>query len=250
MGTSSSNKKQYSSILTIETPSGSKEKVRLRQEEATIFGRSKGDIILDDSEISSTHCQIYFSGGEHYILDMNSTNGTFVNDVRIIKCKLKHNDIVTLGQSSILFQKHKKTASAQQIPLTSKKIHAKERSRVTDDFLADSSIREDPPPQIQITATYQDGSNDVLVFAQEELYIGRASSFGKFDQDDQISRKHLRIRISANNEVFVEDQGSTNGIYINDKKATGIQQIHPAEDLVIIGNTLLKISITPHEQAS
>lgn len=250
MAPSAKNQSQYVSILTIEAPDGSKQRMRLRQEEATIFGRSRGDIILPDTEISSTHCQIYYSDGHHYILDMNSTNGTYVNGVRIIKCKLRNNDIITLGQSSILFQRRKKSSTQEKVALASKKIYAKERSRITDDFVDDPTREGKAPPQIQIYALYQDGTADTLFFHQRELYIGRASSFGKFDQDDQISRKHIRIKISAQGEIFVEDQGSTNGIYINDEKATGLQQIRPSEDVVIIGNTQLKISFTAHNQAS
>jgi pSer/pThr/pTyr-binding forkhead associated (FHA) protein len=51
--------------------------VKLRRD-ATILGREKGDILIKDREISSTHCQIQFIEGVYHIFDMNSTNGTLL----------------------------------------------------------------------------------------------------------------------------------------------------------------------------
>lgn len=250
MGDRASSPSLYRSILTIKTPDGQTQKIRLRENEATIFGRSRSDVILKDTEISSTHCQIYFLDGDHYILDMNSTNGTFVNETRIIKSKLRHNDIISLGQSSIVFQRIKKKNSPdQEVAYSQKKIHGKERTRFTDHYM-DEVSQSTERPQIEINAIYHDGSTDHLVFHQEEVCIGRASSFGRFDQDDQISREHIRIKINSKNEIYVEDQSSTNGFYINDQKATGIQKVQPADDIVIIGNTQLIISIAKHKEAS
>src|SRR6476661_2387386 len=79
------------------------EAVKLRRD-ATIFGREKGDIIIQDHEVSSTHCQIQNIGAVYHIFDMNSTNGTFVNNERIVKAKLNHGDIITVGQSTFRFQ--------------------------------------------------------------------------------------------------------------------------------------------------
>src|SRR5688572_7389871 len=79
-------------ILTFLTGEHSDETIKLRRD-ATIIGRERGDVIVKDTEISSTHCQIQDIGGEFHIFDMNSTNGTYVNNERIIEAKLKGGDI-------------------------------------------------------------------------------------------------------------------------------------------------------------
>jgi len=90
-------------VLYRMSGSGQSEAVKLRRD-ATIFGREKGDIIVNDHEISSTHCQIQEINGVYHVFDMNSTNGTFVNNERIVKAKLKDGDIITVGQTSFKFK--------------------------------------------------------------------------------------------------------------------------------------------------
>ena len=45
------------------------------------------DIILADSRVSRTHCQIDLANDELRVLDLNSTNGTFVDDERVMGTK-------------------------------------------------------------------------------------------------------------------------------------------------------------------
>jgi len=48
------------------------------------IGRSApADIILPDSKVSRSHCLIEMRGDDLYVLDMNSTNGVFVDGVRV-----------------------------------------------------------------------------------------------------------------------------------------------------------------------
>src|ERR1017187_9854246 len=44
------------------------------------FGRGPdNDVALDDPSVSGTHCQVVVEGGQFVIIDLGSTNGTFVN---------------------------------------------------------------------------------------------------------------------------------------------------------------------------
>ena len=95
--------KEKRGVLYAITKGGSSEAIKLRRD-ATIFGREKGDIIVSDNEVSSSHCQIQNINGVYHLFDMNSTNGTFVNNERVVKCKLNPDDILTVGQSSFRFQ--------------------------------------------------------------------------------------------------------------------------------------------------
>src|SRR5687768_5823751 len=90
---------QLRAVLTFLSGEHSDEAIKLRRD-ATIFGREKGDVIIDDTEVSATHCQIQEINGVYHIFDMNSTNGTYVNNERIVKAKLKEGDIVTIGNTS------------------------------------------------------------------------------------------------------------------------------------------------------
>src|SRR5690606_30280909 len=82
--------------------------IKLRRD-ATIFGRDKGDVLIPDTEVSATHCQIQCISGHYHLFDMNSTNGTHVNGQRIIKCKLKHGDLILVGRTTLRFQLEKES---------------------------------------------------------------------------------------------------------------------------------------------
>lgn len=56
--------------------------------------------IDDDLTVSGNHCKIYPRNKELYILDLNSTNGTYVNGQRVRgEMKLSNHDKIGIGQS-------------------------------------------------------------------------------------------------------------------------------------------------------
>jgi two-component system cell cycle response regulator len=65
----------------------------------TTIGRGPDNAIMVDMDnVSRTHCKIYGGSGGHYIEDMGSTNGTFVNDGELLgKDRLKNGDFIKIG---------------------------------------------------------------------------------------------------------------------------------------------------------
>lgn len=88
----------------------------------TIGRANDNDVILDDAAVSSHHARVvkseseYFEGHHDYDLeDLNSTNGTKVNDQAITRHRLQHGDLIRVGVHEFLFdsgepQKHETTA--------------------------------------------------------------------------------------------------------------------------------------------
>jgi DNA-binding NtrC family response regulator len=70
----------------------------------TIGAVDGNDIILDDETVSRSHCRIFIDDGAFMIEDLGSTNGTFVNRVRIAKAWLSPGQVVGLGKTEIRFQ--------------------------------------------------------------------------------------------------------------------------------------------------
>lgn len=69
-----------------------------------IVGRGPdSDIVINNPAISTAHCKITFEGGNYYVEDLDSTNGTSVNEKRIKKCGLHHQDAIQLVKHSLLF---------------------------------------------------------------------------------------------------------------------------------------------------
>ena len=69
------------------------------------------DIHIEGASASRQHARIFFLHDEEIIEDLNSTNGTFVNGVRVSRCVLQDNDIIRIGDSTMLFSR--KTASPE-----------------------------------------------------------------------------------------------------------------------------------------
>jgi hypothetical protein len=68
-----------------------------------IFGRETGNIIIPKKDISGTHAKITHLGGNDFMVeDLNSTNGTYVNDNRIKKSKISIFDEVRLSGDTII----------------------------------------------------------------------------------------------------------------------------------------------------
>ena len=72
------------------------------------LGRTEdADITVALVSISRTHARIFPHNEEFIIEDLNSTNGTYVNGVRVNRCILRHNDLIRIGDATILFSQQK-----------------------------------------------------------------------------------------------------------------------------------------------
>ena len=83
----------------------------------TLIGRkTENDCVINHSTVSREHAKIVRENGTFVLYDLNSTVGTFVNNVRINKKVLTTGDIILLGTYPMMFmyedvdtiQKHEK----------------------------------------------------------------------------------------------------------------------------------------------
>ena len=74
------------------------------QANVTIGLMDDNDLVLADDTVSRYHCKIY-QEGNHYILnDLASTNGTFLNQIRVREVYLKPDSVIEVGNTRITFQ--------------------------------------------------------------------------------------------------------------------------------------------------
>lgn len=71
-----------------------------------IIGRdgSRCDFVLDDELVSGQHAQVRLEGGQFVLYDLASTNGTFVNNRRVQRQTLMDNDVIRVGNTSLVFK--------------------------------------------------------------------------------------------------------------------------------------------------
>ncbi len=69
--------------LTIAQGTSRARRIRLRSAE-TIIGREKGcDLRIPSAEVSRRHCLLSYANGRLTVEDLDSSNGTYVNEVRV-----------------------------------------------------------------------------------------------------------------------------------------------------------------------
>ncbi|MEZ4256815.1 MAG: sigma 54-interacting transcriptional regulator [Polyangiales bacterium] len=69
----------------------------------TIGAAADNTLVIDDETVSRYHCRIFLERDTFLIRDLDSTNGTFVNRVRVREAFLKPNCVVNLGKSELRF---------------------------------------------------------------------------------------------------------------------------------------------------
>jgi hypothetical protein len=72
----------------------------------TVIGRSSAcDVPLDDASASRRHAELRRRGGKAVLVDLDSTNGTLVNGRRVREAPLRPGDRITIGTTSIVFER-------------------------------------------------------------------------------------------------------------------------------------------------
>jgi pSer/pThr/pTyr-binding forkhead associated (FHA) protein len=69
----------------------------------TIGRKAENTISIDNLAVSGYHARIDKTGPDFILTDLQSTNGTYVNDKRVMSRKLRHGDNVIVGKHTLLF---------------------------------------------------------------------------------------------------------------------------------------------------
>src|SRR2546422_2686175 len=87
----------------------------LLEERSTIGRAVDNKVRLEDGTISHHHATLANEGSDYVLRDLNSTNGTRVNGIRVVETKLNNGDIIRLGSVEIQFEADAKKSS-QPLP--------------------------------------------------------------------------------------------------------------------------------------
>ena len=161
-------------------------------------------ITLNNARISKHHLQIiYNKEGELHVQDLGSTNGTFLNGIKIEKSKLlKHKDKLQLaGLNDVLIVIEKPTSNA-----------------ITD-------------TQNAIIDKFKD---------KNRIVIGRNSDCDVVLNYGTVSKWHAAITKKSANRYTIEDGGSTNGTFVNGRRIKKLTEII-STDKIFIGRHQLSL---------
>ncbi len=168
--------------------------------QCTVGRAADNTIIIDDQSVSRVHACVSYHEGQFLVADLNSRNGTWLNDAVVTSPTPLHNgDILRLGDVELQFQGPDgegtqllaqgdclQLADGQEIPLTG-----------------------------------------------DDLYIGRAPTNDIVFDDDATSRQHARLQHLPQGWLL-SDLDSSNGTWVNGQRLSGPVFL-TAEDTIAIG---------------
>jgi len=172
-----------------------------------LIGNGKGDpvdIVIDHPAVSRKHADLCYINNTLYIKDLNSTNGTFINNVRISesdRLPVKAGDIIRFGGDTFI------------------------QAYILDGEKNDTSGT---------------GLLENLLQIKEEIIIGRSAACDIRLDGDTISRRHCAIRRTEQG-YRVKDLQSRNGTFVNGKKITKEAGLS-ANDTLLVGTYKLTLS--------
>lgn len=96
--------KEFQVIVRVK--SGKPETLKLKMKNSFIVGRTKlCNLYFDDKRMSRQHFALEWDGKNMYVTDLNTTNGTLLNDVRISKRRrLNQGDKITAGSVDMIIR--------------------------------------------------------------------------------------------------------------------------------------------------
>ncbi|MGH7961786.1 MAG: FHA domain-containing protein, partial [Candidatus Binatia bacterium] len=238
----------------------------LDKDAITIGRGSACDVVLGDASASRRHCSITRQGDSFILTDLESGNGTFVNDrtTRITtQHTLKDGEEILLGKSRLRVEFR---APAEEEELT--KIQTPEERRASaaaGPTQGDVPSPADPPtgqerlaairqPDVPIVITVISGPDRGMVYspAKEVFSIGRANTCDIVLHDPRASRLHATIRREAG-KYRLHDENSANGTFLRTPDERVSQTDLVDGDTIYIGQTQLRAEIhlgaviSPHD---
>jgi len=101
------------------------------------IGRAPDNVIhIDNLAVSNYHARVYVEAGSLVIEDLNSLNGSFLNDIRVERAMLKDGDAILIGKHEILVdQTHDAAAPAEE------EMRKAPAPRVDETMVLDTQVR-------------------------------------------------------------------------------------------------------------
>ncbi len=229
--------------------------VPLEDDTPLVIGRKRGDLLLDDPLVSSSHCRVMRRDKGWVLQDLGSTNGTMVDGRLVREAALRPGAEITIGGSRMLLyigDSLPPEAVTDDRPAMSQLDIAwlldeelvelrgsGERTRGQGDVIG-QDLRL--PPGVNATVEVVAGQDvgKVFRFTRGNVTVGRRQ--GEVPLSDvEVSRHHAVIEIFGREMVFLRDLGSTNGTYHNGRRV-GVSRLQSG-DTIGCGKTVMKLQL-------
>jgi len=146
------------------------------------MGRQEDNtVVVDNLAVSGYHAKVDKVGGEYILTDLQSTNGTFVNDEKVVSHKLSHGDNIVIGKHVILFvATEKQTPEGERkdkkLPLDKTMLldTAKQRELLAKQKVAPSTAKL--PEKVGVISFVDDSGLGEIELSKKLTKIGKAET--------------------------------------------------------------------------
>jgi len=93
-------------VLSGSEPEGGSFAFRIKPGTIKTIGRAtRADFVMDAALVSRVHCRLEAREDALEVIDLRSTNGTYVNDKRVARARLGNGDRLKVGRVELSVQK-------------------------------------------------------------------------------------------------------------------------------------------------
>lgn len=75
----------------------------LREDDLTLGREAGNTVVIGSDQASRRHARIFVSGGAHVLVDLDSTNGTFLNSKLVKEQTLRHGDVLRIASTVLKY---------------------------------------------------------------------------------------------------------------------------------------------------
>jgi pSer/pThr/pTyr-binding forkhead associated (FHA) protein len=75
----------------------------LGEDDLTIGRDATSTVVVASDQASRRHARIFVSGGAHVLVDLDSTNGTFLNSKLVKEQTLRHGDVIRVASTVLKY---------------------------------------------------------------------------------------------------------------------------------------------------
>ena len=187
--------------------------------ELTIGRDADRQLVLPSASVSRRHARVYLEGGQPCIVDEGSANGVIVDGVRITQpTYVNQGTRIDVAEFQLAFEPLGGAVDAMPPP------------SIPMGLPMGMQPQASLSPAMRIVAEGGPYDGRMFELAAAELAVGRAVDNDIVLDDPSLSRKHAKIYRRGAAEIEVEDLGSSNGTFINQRKI-GRGTAHPGDSL-------------------
>ena len=218
--------------LTVIQAGGPEQSYELSKTTINLGRSMTSDIILSDARVSRNHARLDLGITGCIITDLNSSNGTRVNGVRVERAELKPGDTIHIGNTQLRYDIDQ---LVDEVGMTVIDSEADLDVNIDQEILPVSVHETSVPRLVVFTSgkTWEVPLEDI-----ERISIGRTEENEITVHNPKVSRKHAEVQRKG--DAFVmHDLGSTNGTWFRNER---IDQIVLQDgDTIRIGTAQLLI---------